>query len=111
VPAESTIDAGTLIGTSDREGPLSTGHPAASLVSESLLNYELGLALNWPRLDVRGQGFDAAAVWQSRPTASPRAGRGGMMTNHDAAHWRVPSTPDRHERAGGRRGGLFGLRG
>jgi outer membrane receptor protein involved in Fe transport len=88
VPAESTIDAGALIGTSDGEGALSTGHPAASLVSESLLNYELGLALNWPRLDVRVQGFDAelAAPIVRRSLLFPVGAPPGMLAG-------VPVTP------------------
>lgn len=59
VPASSTIGAGALIGASDGEGVLSTGRAVTALESEQLMNYELGLALDWDRLDVRVQGFDA----------------------------------------------------
>lgn len=59
VPAASTIDAGALIGASDGEGVLSTGRPVSDLTAEQLMNYELGVALNWDRLYLRVQGFDA----------------------------------------------------
>jgi hemoglobin/transferrin/lactoferrin receptor protein len=59
VPASASIDAGALIGSSDGEGVLSTGRAVAALESEQLMNYELGLTLNWDRVHVRVQGFDA----------------------------------------------------
>lgn len=59
VPASSTIDSGAFIGASDGEGVLSTGRAVTELESERLMNYELGLALNWDRVSVRVQGFDA----------------------------------------------------
>ncbi|MGH9162504.1 MAG: TonB-dependent receptor, partial [Vicinamibacteraceae bacterium] len=59
VPASSTIDAGAFIGDGDGEGVLSIGRAATELESEQLMNYELGLALNWDRLYLRVQGFDA----------------------------------------------------
>ena len=59
VPASSAIDAGGLIGTTDGEGAASTGRAVGKLSSERLLNYELGVALNWSRVYARVQGFDA----------------------------------------------------
>ena len=59
VPAASTIDAGALVGASDGEGVLSTGREVTDLASEQLMNYELGVALNWDRLYLRVQGFAA----------------------------------------------------
>jgi hemoglobin/transferrin/lactoferrin receptor protein len=59
VPASSTIDAGALIGAGDGEGAASSGRVVATLESEQLMNYELGFALDWDRLYVRVQGFDA----------------------------------------------------
>ena len=38
---------------------LSTGRAVTELESEQLMDSELGLALNWARLSVRVQGFDA----------------------------------------------------
>ena len=59
VPASSAIDAGGLVGTSDGEGAASTGRAVGPLSSERLLNYELGVALNWDKVYARVQGFDA----------------------------------------------------
>lgn len=59
VPASATIDAGALIGASDGEGVLSAGRVVADLESEQLMNYELGLTLNWDRVHLRVQAFDA----------------------------------------------------
>jgi hemoglobin/transferrin/lactoferrin receptor protein len=59
IPASSAIDARGLIGTSDGEGAASTGRAVGTLASERLLNYELGVALNWDKVYVRVQGFDA----------------------------------------------------
>lgn len=59
VPAASTIAAGALVGASDGEGVVSTGREVTDLTAEQLMNYELGVALNWDRLYIRVQGFDA----------------------------------------------------
>lgn len=59
VPAASAIDARGMIGTSDGEGVASTGRAVGEVSSERLLNYELGVALNWDKVYVRVQGFDA----------------------------------------------------
>ena len=59
VPASSTIDAGAFIGAGDGEGVLSSGRAISALESAQLMNYELGVALDWDRLYVRVQGFDA----------------------------------------------------
>ncbi len=60
VPASSAIDAGALIGASDGEGVLGAGRDVAGLESERLLNYEIGLTLDWDRVHLRVQAFDAA---------------------------------------------------
>ena len=59
VPAASAIDARASIGASDGEGALSTSRPVAELASERLLNYELGVTLNWERVYARVHAFDA----------------------------------------------------
>jgi hemoglobin/transferrin/lactoferrin receptor protein len=59
IPGASAIDARGLIGTSDGEGAGSSGRAVSPLSSERLLNYELGVALNWDEVYVRVQGFDA----------------------------------------------------
>lgn len=59
VPALATIDAAALIGASDGEGVPSAGDAVTELESEQLMNYELGLTLNWDRVQLRVQGFDA----------------------------------------------------
>ena len=59
IPGASAIDAGGLIGTSDGEGAASSGRAVSPLSSERLLNYEVGVALNWDKVYVRVQGFDA----------------------------------------------------
>jgi len=59
VPAASAIAGGALVGTSDGEGAMSTSRRVAELASERLLNYEVGVTLNWERVYVRVQGFDA----------------------------------------------------
>lgn len=59
VPASSIIDAGAFVGAGDGEGVLSSGRAVSRLESEQLMNYELGVALDWDRLYVRVQGFDA----------------------------------------------------
>lgn len=59
VPASSAIGAGALIGASDGEGVLSTGRAVTELESEQLMNYEIGLALDWDKAYLRVQGFDA----------------------------------------------------
>jgi outer membrane receptor protein involved in Fe transport len=62
VPAESAIEAGALIGASDGEGVISTGHPVAGLRSERLWNIELGTALSWRRAHARVHVFDAELI-------------------------------------------------
>jgi hemoglobin/transferrin/lactoferrin receptor protein len=59
VPASSTIESRASIGASDGEGVLSTGRAVSELESEQLMNYELGVALDWDQLYVRVHGFDA----------------------------------------------------
>ena len=59
VPAEAALAAGATIGSGDGEGVLSTGTPVTSLSSERLMNYEVGLTLDWPRLYARAHVFDA----------------------------------------------------
>lgn len=59
VPAAATIEAGALVGVSDGEGVASTGRDVTDLTAEQLMNYELGVGLNWDRLYIRVQGFDA----------------------------------------------------
>ena len=59
VPAASAIDAGAFVGASDGEGVVSTGRRVSDLSSEQLMNYELGVTLNWNAAYFRLQGFDA----------------------------------------------------
>ena len=59
VPAAATIDAGALIGASDGEGALAAGRVVTDLESERLMNYEIGLTLDWDRVHLRVQAFDA----------------------------------------------------
>jgi hemoglobin/transferrin/lactoferrin receptor protein len=60
IPAASTIEAGALIGASDGEGVLAAGRAVTDLASERLMNYEVGLTLDWDRVHLRMQAFDAA---------------------------------------------------
>jgi outer membrane receptor protein involved in Fe transport len=59
VPAEATIEAGGLIGTSDGEGTPSSGRRVSKLRAERVLNYELGAAFRWRGLYARTQVFDS----------------------------------------------------
>jgi hemoglobin/transferrin/lactoferrin receptor protein len=58
VPASSALEGG-LIGASDGEGVLSTGHVVSSLKAERLFNYEVGAAYRWRQLYGRVHVFDA----------------------------------------------------
>ena len=59
VPAASAMESGAFVGASDGEGVLSTSRRVATLVSERLMNYEVGIGLAWDRVYARVNVFDA----------------------------------------------------
>ena len=59
VPAEATLDSGSLIGTSDGESAVSSGRSVSGLEAERLMNYEAGATLHWGRLRARTAVFRA----------------------------------------------------
>jgi outer membrane receptor protein involved in Fe transport len=88
IPAESAIDAGALVGASDGEGVVSSGHLVTSLKSERLFNVELGTTITSQRLYARVHGFDAELLDPivRRTLVFPLATRPAMLAG-------IPVTP------------------
>ncbi|MCE5309173.1 MAG: TonB-dependent receptor [Acidobacteriales bacterium] len=59
IPASAAIPAGALLSTDSGEGALSKNQALRPLTAESLMNYEAGVRLNFRRLYIRAQAFDA----------------------------------------------------